>query len=824
MAARLFLEDGWASGMFKIEFKTASIITMCVTGGPKRDEFWLRCRTILHIFEPVEALRTWAGGCACHEVDREERRRPNCPLAGRRMATAWLRVREFLRRDTHAGLDDLGEISQEVAGEAAAASAVLTGAVHDRTEFLDRLPYKLARLRSPGVAVQVLERFDFMTDSGARHHRVSLFFLSKSSSLRRHIEGLAAGLPMDIELARELMGIEWCLLDEGSVEGEHRDLGLESQRAHAAKHPFSVATVRLKQNRELLARIKGDGALTKLFHRCWGSWKILSELTQLDTFPHVPRQARKRTFKESCNLIYRLGKSSFAEFGNLRGLFRDSERRSQPLAYSNCGRLLSAFLKSALQIGRVYSVPSLPNPVPRPVALIMEELSNPNPVEDQPLYFFRLLGTNMRFKKTIQTHDEDLDTPVTSTVMKVEAFVVSDLDYAPAKHVNLPSVGITNRTDLAVIAPLCSWIRGLRVWTRRGLSGPHIYQHVTYEFPELVQVDGGTLDINLPMAVALFRLSETGWSAGRKVSHPHFPGDKEKRLCLEEGFTERPAYASCLLHLQELFHSGLKSLHTCEANGYYQAILTVIDKSSVLAGKSQSWYTALANGTPLPEGSCPKRRRLFEADDDETPFCAALTKSTKVTRKALTNYSRMDATENSSATDSDSEQDSDSVPRAGTACGKIVPLAQNVPIQESTKPNATDLPDSSASGSCVLRVPDPVPLVVCDAPGLSEQASALRVAAMNPDVPRTVEGVKISLISSSSLSGEYVRKTVRCPNGAHRECHKSRCCTMTRSFGQSEVVGYLGCWLRAANRYPDRESHMKYKPSLEHVRDYLSDL
>ena len=95
---------------------------------------------------------------------------------------------------------------------------------------------------------------------------------------------------------------------------------------------------------------------------------------------------------------------------------------------------------------------------------------------------------------------------------------------------------------------------------------------------------------------------------------------------------------------------------------------------------------------------------------------------------------------------------------------------------------------------------------------------------MNPDVPRTVEGVKISLISSSSLSGEYVRKTVRCPNGAHRECHKSRCCTMTRSFGQSEVVGYLGCWLRAANRYPDRESHMKYKPSLEHVRDYLSDL
>jgi hypothetical protein len=44
---------------------------------------------------------------------------------------------------------------------------------------------------------------------------------------------------------------------------------------------------------------------------------------------------------------------------------------------------------------------------------------------------------------------------------------------------------------------------------------------------------------------------------------------------------------------------------------------------------------------------------------------------------------------------------------------------------------------------------------------------------------------------------------------------------MNKSLGHIEVVGYLGAWLQAGSEFPDRLSHMNYKPSLTQVTSFL---
>eukprot|EP00974_Lingulodinium_polyedra_P060401 5823302-Lingulodinium_polyedra.AAC.1 len=49
----------------------------------------------------------------------------------------------------------------------------------------------------------------------------------------------------------------------------------------------------------------------------------------------------------------------------------------------------------------------------------------------------------------------------------------------------------------------------------------------------------------------------------------------------------------------------------------------------------------------------------------------------------------------------------------------------------------------------------------------------------------------------------YIRKRVACP--LRKGCAKARGCTFTQTFGQLEVIGYLGGWVFAAGRFPQQE-------------------
>ena len=832
-SSRAFLEAGWDDAAFNLKAETSSTVRMLASKSPESDLFWLRCQIVLYLLEPVEDLRTWGSGCNCHEVDRMEGRRVQCGLAGRRMRWAWPRIQEFLLRDRVSETGSLPQMSSDITDEVAAAAAVLKGTVHDRTSFLDCLPYKLARLRAPGVAEQVLQRFDSMSEEGVPHHRVSAHFLAKDSRLRTHVVALAAGEALHFELAQELMGIEWGLISEVDIEGEHRNLGLEKQRAHAVGHAFAVATVRIKENRETLSAVRRDPILSRLFLSCWKSWKAVAEDPKIVSkmWLRLSPQVRKRSFRETTSIAYRLGKSSFADFSNLKGLFVDKTSRQQPLQGGDCEKLLSDYVQSSMEIGKVYSVPSSCDFLLTDMQGILDEIPADLPIETEGAnpqrMYFRLLHANVRRQKGIITSDALFGRGATATVAQVQVLRPSLKDCS-VEQACLWEGGLPTLIDISTIAPLCSWLRWVRVWNLKGTAPPHLYQHSLYESPGFLRVDGG--DIDIPMAIASLRLGELGWEAGRpsKVSHtPHDPDPL--RLCLEPGFSERPSYAVCLLQLQELFAAGLSALYADQLEAYYKAILIVARKDLVLPGQKHQWYTAMIKGKPLPEPTEPRAKRpRIGIHEDDVPFLQAMLRAPEDAAMGAGDTSPPDAAAIAS------ESESDNVPRVVSRCVKALPqkhpstTAAAMCVDQHSSSKVKELGQSNAGSSTAQNTQakiEPSPeMIHSDVACMSPEMIELHKAAIHPDIPIVIEGCPIRLSVSVSLSGESARKHVVCSHPNHVDCNKSRSLTLCKSFGQMEVVAFLGCWIKGASKYADREDHMGWKPSLKEVKGYVKSM
>ena len=118
-----------------------------------------------------------------------------------------------------------------------------------KLSFLDALPYKIARCRDVAVARETRAGFDRCLCTGVEQpDLVSCHCLSPGTKLRRCWDEFCCTgvLPHNISMA--LREYEWVKLDEAEVEGVHRDVRAEHSRAHAARLPFVVSTVRLGEN------------------------------------------------------------------------------------------------------------------------------------------------------------------------------------------------------------------------------------------------------------------------------------------------------------------------------------------------------------------------------------------------------------------------------------------------------------------------------------------------------------------------------------------------------------------------------------------------
>ena len=533
----------------------------------------------------------------------------------------------------------------------------------------------------------------------------------------------------------------------------------------------------------------------------------------------------------------------------------DPESRTQPLQGGDCERLLAEYAQSVLSLGGVYSIPTTADVILDVSGKsILEETSPPDLGEKSAnSLFFRVLNTRLRRQKTIGTHDALFGAKSSATVVSVQvlkqATVKDGRSRSPGEAtavVNLYEGSVPSRVDLALLAPLPWWVRYLTSWTPMGPSPPQFYQHTAYVSQGDVEVVGDGRDTDLPMAVALIRLAARGWSAGRPGLLPHTPRDDDAtrmRLCMEPGFSQSPHYAVCLLHLGDLFAAGLKELHADQQNAYYRAAL----KSPLIVRpfQRQQWYRALLSGRPLPHEPDVKRRRgtkpTLDAEDSYSHGLPVMALPSDVPagsafrpRAVVEEHgsSHLHLVGHAAEKSSDSD-DSPFVANVRT----LLALARK-PHDELLP----ETPEANIPASSGIDFPEPPllqPIVPNRSahplpPGVDRHPSPQRIQmlfsrrllgiyneATASQIPTSIEGVPIHLTCSATDDDEYVRKSVSCSELGHEGCCKSRRCTFSTNFGQLEPVGYLGCWLGGASRFATREAHMRWKPQVSEVREYL---
>ena len=76
----------------------------------------------------------------------------------------------------------------------------------------------------------------------------------------------------------------------------------------------------------------------------------------------------------------------------------------------------------------------------------------------------------------------------------------------------------------------------------------------------------------------------------------------------------------------------------------------------------------------------------------------------------------------------------------------------------------------------------------------------------------------------------YHRIHIRCPFAHSRDSGHWKCATSrvvkaayTQHYGNSEVWGFLGAWAQAAVNIPNKEEHIRHRPSLAEVTTYLRE-
>ena len=101
-------------------------------------------------------LQSWWSGCSCHEEELTSSKKIVCPLKGRRIPDAWLKVQTTLNATNAAGerwtRKSFLEATPEFIAELHGAVRMATVVARAKFGFLDSVPYLISRLLQPGVS------------------------------------------------------------------------------------------------------------------------------------------------------------------------------------------------------------------------------------------------------------------------------------------------------------------------------------------------------------------------------------------------------------------------------------------------------------------------------------------------------------------------------------------------------------------------------------------------------------------------------------------------------------------------------------------------
>ena len=258
---------------------------------------WLNQFQVLKFYCGVMTdLLEWCGGCRCHGSNSSSSDRAQCLYKGRRLDEAFLHARAHLRL----ALDEINSWEPRMVGGdidlLRQIQAVMRGTWMlscEKIQFLDELPYLLARLHQPGVRDECLRQWEEVSPDA--QDSVSAEFLQESSPLRNDILSMGSdGSGMTERLRQAFDSIRQVPIDDTPGESPHAQMKHISARTRAAHWPWYASSARLQQNLDDFGSLLPAVVPPTSAEFVWQKWSSVLQPRREGKFLRVRRMKRKR--------------------------------------------------------------------------------------------------------------------------------------------------------------------------------------------------------------------------------------------------------------------------------------------------------------------------------------------------------------------------------------------------------------------------------------------------------------------------------------------------------------------------------------------------
>lgn len=174
-------------------------------------------------------------------------------------------------------------------------------------EWAAQAPCTTWKAHTTEGAAEFLKDYNEVIREGGRPHRVSQYFCGEDSPIRADFELHASGHGASEKLMAELLAYSYCTLDDGWVEGGHRDITGIQQNKRSATVGYIAASTRLKQNLKLWENQGNRARITEYFRK----YKAMGHHPGRPR-PRLPRFTRKKglKLKQAIQEVYRTGAAS----------------------------------------------------------------------------------------------------------------------------------------------------------------------------------------------------------------------------------------------------------------------------------------------------------------------------------------------------------------------------------------------------------------------------------------------------------------------------------------------------------------------------------
>jgi hypothetical protein len=273
--------------------------------------FHAQLRLVTWICKLTTGLTDWIGGCDCHGEEQRAGTTVVCHRRGRRVHSAYLHAKATLEGGLTVcnawtlGFCD-GDADLLRHGQGCVRGLVVLA--FKKLDFLNCVPWLLARLDEPGVKDLAISQFE--SELPCRHHRVTHEFLNPSENLRAHVDAIDDhGCGLSVALVVEVKSLQDMPMDDAVGEGPHSISTNIMVKARRALFPWVAATARLRQNQsdiaDLLPATQAD------LDTEWARYKSVVQASQSSRLYSRPT---KMTRKEFENRLYRM--SHFQDVGH----------------------------------------------------------------------------------------------------------------------------------------------------------------------------------------------------------------------------------------------------------------------------------------------------------------------------------------------------------------------------------------------------------------------------------------------------------------------------------------------------------------------------